>query len=164
MDISKYSLEELMLSALKSEIEANRVYSEIAEKVKNAFLKEKLIYLATEEENHKRFLEKLYKETFPDSKLIVPEKTPVPLPEIKIWEENMPLSEVIESAMNAEMAAHDFYRSLAERFRDNEKNRKLMEYFANMELGHYKILELERDNLKTFEDYDEYWPLMHVGP
>ena len=164
MDISKYNLEDLILSALKSEIDANRIYSGLAEKVKNAFLKEKLAYLAAEEEKHRAFLEELYKQTFPDRKPVIPVETPVPLPEIKTWEENMPLSEVIESAMEAEMAAHDFYKSLSERFKESDKTRKLMEYFANMEMGHYKLLEIERDNLKNFESYDEYWPLMHVGP
>jgi rubrerythrin len=41
--------------------------------------------------------------------------------------------------------------------------RKTLEFFATMEMGHYRILEMERDNMKRFESYDTYWPMMHLG-
>jgi rubrerythrin len=164
MDLSIYSVEDLMLTALKSEIEAQVAYTRLAEGVENFILKERLNFLAGEEEKHKAFFERLYKKGFPDKAILLPDKSPVPLPEIQIDAENMPLSEILESAMEAEVAAHAFYNRLADRFDEQPDVKKMLFFVASMELGHYKILEIERDNVKKFEDYDSQWPMMHVGP
>jgi rubrerythrin len=165
MDLSIYSLEDLMLTALKSEIEAKGAYSRLSDGVKNFVLKERLNFLAGEEEKHRQFFERLFQKSYPDKELVIPEgRSPVPLPELKIDTENIPLSEVLESAMEAEMAAHDFYIGLADRFEDRPDVKKMLLYIASMERGHFKILEIERDNAKKFEDYDSEWPMMHVGP
>ncbi len=162
MDLSKYNLEEIIISAIKSEVEANEVYSKLAEKVKNAFLKEKLNFLAREENKHKTFLEKLYKQQFSGKELKLPEKTPVPLPEIKVYE-TVRLSEVIEDAMDAEKAAQEFYLEFSKRFNDDPRIQMTLQYFATMEFGHYKLLEIERENIMKFESYDDSWMMMNVG-
>ncbi|KPL19136.1 MAG: Rubrerythrin [candidate division Zixibacteria bacterium SM23_81] len=164
MELSNYSVEDLMLTALKSEIEAKVAYSQLAEGVENFILKERLNFLAGEEEKHRRFFERLYKKSFPHKEMTLPQESPVPLPQIQIDAENMPLSEILESAMEAELAAHDFYNRLADRYDQQPDVKKMLLYIASMELGHYKILEIERDNAKKFEDYDSQWPMMHVGP
>jgi hypothetical protein len=33
-----------------------------------------------------------------------------------------------------------------------------------MELGHYKLLEVEKESMERFEEADVYWPMMHIGP
>ena len=164
MDLSNYSVEDLLLTALKSEIEAKAAYTKLAEGVKNYILKERLNFLAQEEEKHRGLFERLYGKRFPGKELVVPEeKGPVPLPEIKIDLESTPISEILESAMQAEQAARDFYTSMAEKF-ELPDIKKMLHWVASMELGHYKILEIERDNAKKFEDYDSEWPMMHMGP
>lgn len=165
MDLSIYSLEDLILTALKSEIESKEAYSRLADGVKNFVLKERLNFLAGEEEKHRGFFQRLYSRTFPGKKMAIPEgASPVPLPKIKVDDESTPLSEILESAMEAEMAAHGFYTGLADRFEDQLDIKKMLLYIASMEMGHYKILEIERDNTKRFEDYDSEWPMMHAGP
>jgi len=66
--------------------------------------------------------------------------------------------------MKAEEHACDFYESLAERFESGSKIHNTLLYFADMEKGHYKILEMEKESMERFEEADEYWPMMHVGP
>jgi hypothetical protein len=41
--------------------------------------------------------------------------------------------------------------------------KKTIEYIATMEMGHYKLIEIEKDNMKKFEDFDIYLPMIHVG-
>ena len=135
----------------------------MADGVKNAFLKDKLEFLAGEEEKHKQYLEKTYSDRFPGNKLELPERTIVPLPELKIPSETVPVSEVIQSAMEAELAAKEFYQSFAERFGEVQDLKRTLEYFATMEDGHFKLLEMEKQNIERFEDYDDYWPMMHMG-
>ena len=46
MDISKFDLEELLLTAIKSEVDSNKLYSKMAKKTKNGLLKDKLLWAA----------------------------------------------------------------------------------------------------------------------
>ena len=164
MDLSGYSLEDLFLIAIKSEVESKRIYQDMAKKVKNAFLKDRLMFLAAEEEKHRTYIEKLYKDNYKVEKITLPETSAVPLPEIKVYNETMPISEVLESAMEAEIAASEFYAEFAKRFPEDSNSRKLLNYFAKMEIMHYEILKTERDNARQFEEFDQIWPMMHVGP
>ncbi len=162
MNIEKYDLKTLLLAAIKSEVESKEVYEILANRVKNAMLKDRLNFLAGEEDKHRAFLEAYYKREFGESEIRLPEKSPVPLPQVDPSEDRL-LSEIIEDAMRAELAAKDFYESLKSRVEDDE-TRRMLQILANMEQGHYDILAKELDNLKNFENYDEYWPMMHAGP
>jgi rubrerythrin len=164
MDLREYTLEEVLLAAIKSEIEAKEVYEKVAERVKNALLRDKLKFLAKEEEKHREIFEGIFRNRFPSKKLLLPEKSPVPLPDLKIESQMVKISEIFEMAMKAEKAAHDFYIGIAEYFQDDPDTQKEIYYIASMELGHYKIFEVERDNALKFEDYDIEWPMTHVGP
>jgi rubrerythrin len=161
MDISIFHIEELLLAAVKSEIESREVYNKLADQVQNAFLKDKLRFLAGEEEKHRAVVTSIFKKKFPHKGLSLPEKSPVPLPQIKT--EGL-VSEVFESAMQAEMSAHDFYNALSEKFADDQELKRTMVYLAVMELGHYRALELEKETMDRYEDYDTTWPNIHLGP
>jgi rubrerythrin len=41
---------------------------------------------------------------------------------------------------------------------------KMLKYLASMEMGHYRLLEVEKKNVLEFEYYDQVWPMMHAGP
>ena len=163
MDIEKYDTKTLLLAAIKSEVDANSVYSGLAGRVQNAFLKERLNFLAGEEEKHRQTLENIYKMHFGTDNIELPDKTEVPLPDIEVGDENDPISLVLESAMKAELAAEEFYRDLAERFED-ERTKNVMEVLSQMEYTHYILLKVEYENAKKFEEYDTTWPMMHAGP
>lgn len=163
MDLTEYNMEDLLLAAIKSEINANEVYTMLAEGVKNAFLKDKLSFLAEEEKKHEETIRRTFSETFPGKEIVLPEETPVPLPDIIIPNERGPLSQVLESAMGAEMAAHDYYTKLSDFF-DNPNTKATLTYLAAMEKGHYLLLEIEKEYAKRFEEFDVYEPMMHAGP
>ena len=57
MELKKYALADLLLAAVKSEIESQTIYSLVAQRVKNAFLKERLEFLALEEKKHQQAVE-----------------------------------------------------------------------------------------------------------
>jgi len=48
-------------------------------------------------------------------------------------------------------------------YESNPTIKKTIEYVATMEIGHYKLIEIEKDNMKKFEDFDIYLPMIHVG-
>jgi rubrerythrin len=163
MDISGFNLEDLLLAAIKSEVESKELYSKMAKKTKNGLLKDKLEFLANEEEKHRAFIEEIYMNHFPENKIILPKKTPVPLPKVK-FSEDTSLSKLLNQAMNAEQSASQFYKFLAGRFEDGGKIYNTLLYFSDMETGHYRILELEKESMERFEEGDVYWPMVHVGP
>jgi len=164
MNLNQYRLEDCLLTAMKSEIDSRVFYMKLAKKVKNYLLKDKLNFLADEEEKHKLFIEEIWKNHFPDEKIIMPEQCVIPLPEVTITDEDIPLSKLLLQAMEAEKTAQDFYNSLSQRFIENSKIYNTLIYFADMENQHYKILEMEKDSMERFEEADVYWPMVHVGP
>jgi len=163
MDLSMFDLDELLLSSIKSEIDSNKIYNKMAKKTKNGLLKDRLKFLANEELKHQLFIEDIYKNHFPDKKIILPRETSVPFPEIIVTEETT-MSKLLGSAMGAERFANEFYKKLAEEFEKGSKINNTLLYFADMEMGHYKILESEKESIERFEEADVYWPMVHVGP
>ena len=163
MNLEQYDIEQLLLYAIKSEVESNTLYLKIAKKTDNGLLQDKLEFLAKEEEKHKQFIEEIYKNHYPDQQITLPTKSLVPLPKITITDET-PVSKLLNHAMNAEKHAHDFYETLAGRFETGSKIHNTLLYFADMETGHYKILEMEKESMQRFEESDVYWPMIHVGP
>jgi rubrerythrin len=164
MDLSRYELEDVIVTAMKSEAESREVYEKLAGRVKNFMLKDRLVFLAGEEAKHYRFFEGFYGKEFPGREIELPADTPVPLPSVFVYDEAMPISEVIVSAMLAESAARDFYTEMAGLFMDREEIRNMLLYIAKMELGHYKLLEHEKEMAEEFEIFEVDWPMVHEGP
>lgn len=164
MDINNFELDELLLAAIKAEAEANELYTELSKKVKGAYLKDKLLFIAGEEVKHREFLEAVYKVSYPEREIVLPSSSTVPLPDIVIPEGEVAASLVMAKAMEAEKAASDFYLALSEMFTGDEDTRKTLVYLSSMEKGHYRLLEIERDRLEVEEDYNFEWEMMHVGP
>ena len=163
MDLSSFDLEELLLAAIKSEVDSNKLYVKMAKKTKNGLLEDKLEFLANEEEKHRLFIEDIYRNHYPENEIKKPEDNPVPLPEVVITEDTS-LSKLLKDAMKAEQSASDFYKSLAGHFEEGCKIHNTLMYFADMEIGHYKILEMEKESMERFEEGDVYWSMVHVGP
>ena len=163
MDLHNFKLDDLLLAAIKSEEESKQFYTKLTKKTKNGLLQDKLEFLAKEEEKHRQFVEDVYKNHFPGRDIKIPPTSPVPLPVVEL-KQDMPLSKLLYEAMKAEMAASDFYISLAKKFEEGTKLHNTLLYFADMEKGHYKILETEKESMERFEEADVYWPMVHAGP
>lgn len=163
MNLDIFDLDYLLLAAMKSEIESKKLYENIAKKTQNGLLQDKLEFLSKEEEKHRQFIEEIYLNHFPDTTIKIPEKTKVPLPIVE-YDEDTPMSALLQQAMDAEKDSSKFYRSLADRFEEGTKMHNTLLYFSDMEDGHYKILEMEKQSMERFEEADVYWPMTHAGP
>ncbi len=154
-------LKRLLEMALRSEIDSRDIYKKSADSTKNALLKEKFEFLSGEEEKHRKMIENIIRMKYPDENINVPESTEVPLPRVTVTEKD-PISKLLSQAMDAEMAASKFYENLSTKF-DDEKS-YLMRYLSSVEMSHYYLLQAEREIILRFEDYDQYFEMMHVGP
>ena len=164
MDLSKYTLKDVVLTAMKSEVESRAVYEKLADRVKNFMLKDRLKFLAGEEAKHYRFFEEFYAKEFPGEEVVLPDENPVPLPSVLVYDEAMPISGVMAGAMDAELAARDFYTAMAGLFADRVETRNMLLYIAKMELGHYELLKVESESLERFEETNIHIPFIHEGP
>ena len=162
-DLTKFDVCDVILFAIKSELDSKAVYEKLASRTRNAFLKDRMTFLVKEEENHKLLLERVFKKLFPEKQIEIPEENIVPLPNV-IVSDDKPISDVLEEAMLAEQSVQEYYEAMSELFHDDKNIQKTLLFLSKMELGHYQILKLERDNAKFFDNFEEGWELMHVGP
>ena len=158
---------EVLGIAIKSEIEAIKLYSRMKEQAKNPDLKVKLVFLIDQEKNHEKILMEAYRKKFPGVELSMPQKTLVPSVS-DVLSREATLKELFAVAMEAEKKSEKFYMGLAKKTHD-QSSRSMLEYLASMERSHFSILEAEFRQLEFTEDYntDDFLRgerLMNVGP
>ena len=151
LDISKASIAELPGIATRAEIDANKIYSDIANNVSNPFLKKKFKLLAFEENKHRKILENFYEVLFQGEKIQIPDKTDKNLLPSIHFTPSSSLVDILYQAIESEKSAESFYVHLAERFENPQK--KIIEYLSNVEHSHYMMLKSEYVLAKEFEDY-----------
>ncbi len=154
--------------AIKSEIEAIESYSRLYKKVKNEILKTKLKFLISEEKKHRRILERLFSQRFPEEELKIAEKSF--LPPVKISKgKKFSVLDLFKSALKAEKTSEEFYREAGEQAEDKESKR-ILGYLVRVERSHYFIIKSEIDMLDRFPDYYKVedfhlgQDMFHVGP
>ena len=154
LDLSTMSMEKALSAALKSEIDAEKVYGKIKKKVNNFVLKEKLHFLAGEEKKHHWMLEELYRKMFHG-------KNPEPVvksitPRLSIaLAEDASVPDLLELAMEAEKLSEEFYDELSTAVEDKKKQ-ELFQYLAHYELCMKDEMYYQRDDFQ----YD----MVHIGP
>ncbi len=161
-ELSKLTRKEILGVAVKSEIEAEKLYSKLSEMVEEVVLKERLKWLKGEEEKHRKTLENLFYKAFPGEKISVQMVSIVP--GVKDVEERVrkesSASELMKLAIEVERASEKFYIYFAEKSED-EKVKLLFEYLGEMERSHYYIVKSE---YKIVFEHPEYIEMVHVGP
>lgn len=162
-----YTTLEVFSIAIKSEIEAEKLYQHMKEMTDNSLLKEKFDFLVSQEQKHERILREAYEKMFPDVELSTPTSSPVPLLE-DILSESPSLKQLFEVAMEAEKRAQKFYSDLAKRT-NNQASKSLLNYMARMERSHLALLEVEYEQMERGADVDSDdflrgERLMNLGP
>jgi len=154
--------------AVRSEIDAAAFYTRLQERVKNILLVQKLKFLAMEEEHHKKILERLLGQKYPDKPKEVPELSLMPPIAASLGSEPTVL-DLFEAALKAEESAEAFYNEAGERTED-EAGRKILAYLGRVERSHQAMIKSELELLRKFPDYysvEDFHigqDLFHVGP
>lgn len=153
IEISSASMKDLLGYAVRSEIDSNQAYNDLADRVINPLLKEKFHWLAFEENKHKQILERLHGVLFPGETLQVPDKPSAELFKKIDVAPSSSLLDILLQAMESEKVAEDFYAKLSERLEKAQK--RLLQYLSKVEHSHYLMLKAEYDAVQDFEDYAE---------
>jgi len=152
-EFSQLSVRQLLEMASRAEMDANRIYSDLAHSLKNPLLKEKFQWLAFEERKHTESLEKLFFTLFREEKMVIPDKADEALLPSINFTPSSSLVDVLYQAMKAEEAAGDFYLSLAQRVSGHQQI--FLKYMSHVEHSHYTMLQSEYLMAQEFEDYGE---------
>jgi rubrerythrin len=138
---AQHTLDTIFDLAISRETAANKLYTNLASRVKSPAVKEAFESLAKEELRHKTLLTTLKAEPLTQARFkpvtdyhiaeteAQPEITP-----------DMPLRDAVALAMKNEQQAAIMYRGMAELTSDADM-RTLFENLTNMELGHKSALE-----------------------
>ena len=159
---------EVLAVAIRAEIEAADYYGGLLEKVKNILLQQKLKFLVMEEKKHRKILERLHSQRYPEVELKIPEKAARPKTP-GAWSEKASILDLFKMALEAEKLAEQYYRDARGVVAD-AVSQKMLEYLSRVERSHYFLIKSEIDLLSRFPDYYDAEDfhlgedLFHIGP
>jgi rubrerythrin len=154
--------------AIRSEVDAAAFYTRLQGRVKNLLLVQKLKFLALEEEHHRKILERLLGQRYPDKPKDVPEASLMPPIGVSLPADPA-VPELFQAALKAEEIAEAYYNDAAARVED-EAGRKILAYLGRVERSHQAMIKSELDLIVRFPDYysvEDFHigeELFHVGP
>ncbi len=137
--------------AIRAELDAAALYRDLHGQVRNEVLKQKLDFLAREEDRHKALLERLFRDHFPGRTLAVPAASRRPPAKAAVNEATAVL-DLFKLAMQKEKEAEATYKD-AKAAAEDAQSRKILEYLSRVERSHYYMLRSEVDLLEKFPDY-----------
>jgi rubrerythrin len=154
--------------AIRAEVDAAAFYTRLQGRVKNVLLVQKLKFLALEEEHHKKMLEHLLAQKYPDKPKDVPPSSL--MPPIGVSLPAAPtVPALFEAALEAEKISEAYYNEAAERLED-DAGRRILAYLGRVERSHQAMIRSEIDLISKFpdyynvEDFHMAQDLFHVGP
>jgi rubrerythrin len=153
---------------IKSEVEAAHFYAALRRKVKNQLLQKKLDFLILEERQHRKILERLFRERFGPRKIVLPASSFMSsLAALRPGQ--LTVKGLFEEALKSEKLSEDFYARAASAAGD-AAGRHMLVYLSRVERSHYFMIKSEIDLLARFPDYYEVeefhigQDMIHVGP
>jgi rubrerythrin len=153
VNLANQPVKKLLGYAIRAEMDANRVYTKMAGRMRNTLLIEKFQLLALEEKKHKDILLRLFASISGGEKPRIPKTVDERLlPSVSI-KPSSSLADVLSQAMDAEKSAREFYASLANRVK--APNKQMLMYLSKVENTHYLMLRSEYILALQFEDYAE---------
>ena len=165
MKLAKYALADLLLAAVKSEIESQAVYSRLAQRVKNAFLQRTAGIPRPRGKKAPAgpggHLPPALSRPGPHG----PRKTGGAAAPDPFQRRARPAQRDLRPGHERRAGRPRFLPAAGRAlFDDDVEKKNLLLYFSMMEMGHYKLLDLEKESLERLEEYGEEQEMIHVGP
>ena len=151
-----------LLKAIKSEIEAQKLYKKMAEMAKNFLLKDKLNYIANEESKHQLLLENVLKEYTDENFDYEKIKTEL-INKTFSFTESDDLSQLFLKAMDFEKESAEFYGKQIGKYSDPKLD-EFFNYLSILEESHYFLFEKEYNFFKENENFEDDNTLFNIGP
>lgn len=138
--------------AIRSEIDAQELYKELADKCNNELLKEKLLILHKEEKKHQTILENLHTQLFSEVELKIPPTETIKKKVFGEAKKPEKITDILKYAIDLERKSKEFYLDCAELVQDLS-GKRMFRYLADMEFNHQMILTNELEMLEKYPAY-----------
>ena len=138
--------------AIRSEIDAQEVYQDLATMCEDDLLKDRFMSLYHEEKRHQTLLEKKFNEMFPDVDMALP---PSQLPKEAIdstSRKKLGIKDVLQIAIDEEKRSREFYLDCASTIKDLSGIR-MFRFLADMEFSHQMMLSAEYEMVDKYPTY-----------
>jgi rubrerythrin len=135
--------------AIRSEIDAQELYKELADKCKNEFFKDKLLNLHKEEKKHQAILENLHQQLFSEVELKIPPTETIKKKIFGDFQNPESISDILRYAINLERKSREFYLDCAELVQDLS-GKRMFRFLADMEFNHQMILTNELEMIEKY--------------
>ena len=140
--------------AARMELDAIELYTELAARIHNQFLRRRLLLVASEEVEHKRILDEAYQKQFPDIPFgIAPHRLPVAISS-KTQRDALPIKDLLFHAVNEERKARDLYLD-SERQVQDAATRAVFRFLAEWEFSHEIQVMLDCELVAHYPKYFE---------
>lgn len=154
---------EILGIAIKAEVSAFSLYKRLALRVANPVVRNRILSLAEDEQNHRLILSEKYKEITGENMPAIPKTGDLRQMDIDV--EKMSNFEIIQVAAAKEAQATKFYETARDTVKD-PSGKAMLEYLADMERGHELVLrqelkQLEKNPLWHDQQSGQFF---HVGP
>jgi len=165
--MAEMTLKTALEVALASETRAREIYETLHGRVGNLMMRDKLVFLAAEEQKHYDMLRAVFKEKIGGTPS-PPDPSLLPRMVVEFDFEKAELTELWKAAMEAEEISAEHYEGLAGRVSGRAK--VMFNYLANVERSHYYLLKSEYDVLAEIDEYtrtDDFpfgMNLVNLGP
>jgi rubrerythrin len=166
MSEEKAKVAEILRRAIKGEEDGYKFYNLLAEKTTNPDAKRKLEHLRDDEKRHRETLIEIYHKEIGPEVGELPDKGIGALAQVfrkGHLEERKTEMEFIDLAIEAELAATDYYHEQRDAV-DDEAWKKVFDQLATEEHTHFELLQAERDAISGnyyWFGYDSGSPLEH---
>ncbi|MEW5806075.1 MAG: ferritin family protein [Acidobacteriota bacterium] len=153
---------EILGIAIQAEIASYKMYRKIAREVRNSTSRDRFTTLAREEQSHQLMLENLYRKSGGKISISLPKKN---LKVTKLEIKGSSPIDIIQTAIEKEKETRKFYLEAFKKATD-KSGRFILQYLADFEQNHQRILEHE---FKTLTEYPMWWDyegpgIQFIGP
>lgn len=140
--------------AVRAELNIAELYTELAGRLGNSFLRQQIQLFADEELEHKRILEEAYKRQFPEIPFaLAPHHLPTEISS-KDLRDRLPIKEILLRASEEERKMRDFYLDEEEKSTD-PVSRRTFRFLAEWEFAHQLEIMAEYELVARYPDYFE---------
>jgi rubrerythrin len=151
---------EVLAIGMKSEMDTQVLYEEVAARVESPAARERFLGLAAEEKKHQVLLERKYRVMFPHVQLRLPPSLLPPHAASPALRKELSIREILTIAIQEERHSRDFYLEAMRHIEDPD-GKAMLHFLADWEYAHQVTLCAEYDMLLKYphyyEDHAEPW-------
>lgn len=142
------SLEALGI-AIRAALDASELYTELTHRAGNSLIRDKLLLLAREEQQHQRILEETYQRRFPDVPLELPRSQLPSGMSCQDLRAQLTPQRLLSCAIEQERRSREFYLHQAD-LADDTNGRRMFNFLADWEFSHQMELAPDYELLTRF--------------